>query len=214
MTESEKLQKLIAADRYDPKVKNGISLRWLPGTEAATYVAQGDEHSADGTVEESALNAKEQIDKRMRKAETLKKMLPEPELYEALSDERSAVSHEAMPEIDVLLVGWGSTKSVVLDLLRDSKLKTQNSKLAYLHYTYLWPLKTERFSTLCSRAKKTILIEGNAQGQLGMLLRQETGTPIHSKILKYDGRPFFCDELQSLIEAEIRESKKLIIDNG
>ncbi len=216
VTDPEKRRKLVAADRYDPKVKNGVSLRWLPGSEAATYVAQGDEHSADGTVEESARNAKEQIDKRMRKAEWLKKMLPEPELFRVESARPDAARPTGTGEVgrgkwkvesdesfapDILLIGWGSTKSVVLDALKDYPLTTNHQPLsiAYLHFTNLWPLKTERFSALCSKAKKTILIEGNAQGQLGMLLKQETGTPIHHRILKYDGRPFFVDELQSLI---------------
>jgi len=207
VTDPEKLKKLTAADRYDPKTKNGVSLRWLPGTEAATYAAQGDEHSADGTVEESAENTKLQIDKRMRKSEALKRELPEPELFR-MENGNCKVENNKDYAPDILLIGWGSTKSVILDVLRDSQLITQNLKLAYLHFTYLWPLKTERFSTLCSKAKKTILIEGNTQGQLGMLLKQETGMPIHCKILKYDGRPFFSDELQNEIENLLPEQSR------
>ena len=49
------------------------------------------------------------------------------------------------------------------------------------------------------RKKKIVLIEANYQGQLGMLLRQQCGIDIKDKILKYDGRPFYFDELQNLI---------------
>lgn len=180
VTDPAKLKKLKSSDRYDPDAKDGISPRWLPGSLAATYVAQGDEHDAEGTVNEDADNAMKQIHKRMKKQDALKAALPEPELFGAESPE-------------TLLVGWGSTKSVVIDALKSEELKKK--KIAYLHYTYLWPLKTATFERLTKLAKKTILIEGNYQGQLGILLRQTCGVEIPTKILKYDGRPFFYDEL-------------------
>ena len=91
------------------------------------------------------------------------------------------------------------------DLTLNFELSTFNFKLsiAYLHFTYLWPLKTEKFMKLAKSAKKIILIEGNYQGQLGILLKQETGIDIKDKILKYDGRPFFYDELQKAIQEKI-----------
>ena len=188
ITDSEKLKKLKSADRYATDTKNGISPRWLPGADAATYVAQGDEHSGDGTVDESAANAKAQLEKRMKKMEALKAALPEPELF-------------GSQEPEVLLVGWGSTKSVVLDVLKSTELK--DKKIGYLHFTHLWPLKTEKFTALATAAKKSILIEGNYQGQLGILLKQETGIEIKDRILKYDGRPFFYDELLKAIQEKM-----------
>lgn len=185
VTDPAKLKKLKGTDRYDPTAKDGISPRWLPGSEAATYVAQGDEHNADGSVDEGAQNAIDQIKKRMKKLDALKRSLPEPEL---IGDQN--------PE--TLLIGWGSTKSVVKDVLRSDELK--GKKIGYLHYTYLWPLKTDLLLKLAKKAKRTVLIEGNFQGQLGMLIRQECGFLIGEAILKYDGRPFYYDELLKLIQ--------------
>jgi 2-oxoglutarate ferredoxin oxidoreductase subunit alpha len=71
----------------------------------------------------------------------------------------------------------------------------KDKKIGYLHYTYLWPLKTERFESLSKTAKRVILVEGTKMGQLALLLRQQTGIKIEHQILKYDGRPFFYDEL-------------------
>jgi len=45
------------------------------------------------------------------------------------------------------------------------------------------------------RFKKLILVEQNKTGQLGKLIRQETGIEIKNKILKYDSRPFWSDEI-------------------
>jgi 2-oxoglutarate ferredoxin oxidoreductase subunit alpha len=180
-------------DRYDPHVPDGISPRWLPGVEAATYCAQADEHNADGTVDETSENTMLQFTKRLKKMEALKRALPEPELFGA-------------QDPDVLLVGWGSTKGTVLDVM-----ERMERRIGYLHYTYLWPLRTERFEKLCAKARKTILVEGNCLGQLGMLIKQQCGIEISEKILKYDGRPFFFDEL--LEELQQRLSQFLILNS-
>lgn len=204
VTSEKKLATLRAADRYDPNAENGISQRWLPGSNAATFCAQGDEHAPDGSVDETAQNAIAQIEKRMRKVQALKKSLPEPVLFGAKNP-------------DILLVGWGSTKGPVLDAMESEELK--NFKLGYVHYTHLWPLKTEKLQKLAAEASTVILVEGNHQGQLGMLIRQECNMTIDRKILKYDGRPFFVDELVKCITEKIqphdddatsplRESKK------
>ncbi len=180
VTDPEQLKKLKSTDRYDPQAKDGISARWLPGTEAATFNAQADEHDGEGTTVESSENAIAQISKRIRKGDALIKELPEPELIGCKKPE-------------VLLVSWGSTRSVIVDLLEEEAMK--EAKVGYLHYAYLWPLKTDLLMLLMKKAKKVILVEGNALGQLGMLIRQQTGMEIKDKVLKFDGRPFFIDEL-------------------
>jgi 2-oxoglutarate ferredoxin oxidoreductase subunit alpha len=178
------LKKLKASDRFDPAVKDGISPRWLPGSSAATYVAQGDEHSADGSVDESVTNAIAQMDKRMKKQEAMKRAIPEPILFGSKNPE-------------VLLVGWGSTKDPVLDVINDMQ------SVGYLHYTYLWPLKTELFETLAAKTKKVVFIEGNHEGQLETLVRQECGYRAGQHIRKYDGRPFFVNELREKISSHL-----------
>ena len=203
ITDPKELKKLTSGDRYDPKAKDGISPRWLPGARAATYCAQADEHNAEGSVDESAQNAAAQMEKRMKKMAALKKVLPEPELYRVISGQRSAVS-EKDEEFDILIVGWGSTKGPVLDVIE--AIASEKMRIGYLHYTYLWPLKTERLAKLAAKAKKTVIIEGNFQGQLAMLLKQECGFVPTEKILKYDGRPFFLDELVDDIRRQISSS--------
>ncbi len=187
------LRQLRSMDRYDPAAKDGVSKRWLPGSEAATYAAQGDEHNGDGSVNETSNNAIEQMDKRMRKSETLKAVLPEPELYV------DGKVTEEDPKLDLLIVGWGSTKATLLDVLPDF----DGQKIGYLHFTYLWPLKGERFERLQKKAKKIVLIEGNHNGQLGQVIRQETGIKIDDRILKYDGRPFFLNEIHTQLTAHL-----------
>jgi 2-oxoglutarate ferredoxin oxidoreductase subunit alpha len=93
----------------------------------------------------------------------------------------------------------------IVELIRYAKLgdEKKNLTVGYLHFSYVWPLKTELLTKLMKNAKQTILIEGNYQAQLGVLIRQETGMEIKDRILKYDGRPFFFDELTDLINAKL-----------
>ncbi len=189
VTTKKELQKLRSEDRFDPHAKDGISLRWLPGSDAATYCAQGDEHSPNGSVDESAENAVLQMEKRMNKAAALKKALPEPELF--VTGHRKAVVGN--PELDVLIVSWGSNKGVILDALADESLAGSN--IGYLHYTYLWPLQTERYEELAKKATKILFVECSYQAQLLQLLRMQCGTMERGALLKYDGRPFFYNEL-------------------
>lgn len=213
VTDPKKLSKLKSSDRYNHEAKDGIAPRWLPGSDAATYCAQGDEHAPDGTVDETAENAKQQFDKRLRKQEALMKSLPEPELF-VVQGGAILQAQGDKQHVDVLLVGWGSTKGPVLDVMEDLSPTPNPSpegggepmSVGYLHYTYLWPLKTERFEELANKAKRVILVEGNALGQLGILLRQTCGREISERILKYDGRPYFVDELQSLLEQRLGSS--------
>jgi 2-oxoglutarate/2-oxoacid ferredoxin oxidoreductase subunit alpha len=198
ITKPAELKKLKSADRYDPSAKDGISPRWLPGSEAATYVAQGDEHRADGSVDESAENAKAQMEKRMKKLEAMKRELPEPELF---IEGRSQIS-DSSTDFDLLIVGWGSTKGAMLDVLTEICDLKSDISVGYLHYTYLWPLKTERFEKLTAKAKKVVFIEGNATGQLQMLLNQ----PGADHIRKYDGRPFFYNELRDALLSRLSRS--------
>src|SRR6202007_2432879 len=80
VVDPEKLKFLQSSDRFDPHAKGGVSLRWLPGCDAATYCAQGDEHNSMGPVEESSVNTTLQMEKRLRKFNGLKAGLPAPRL--------------------------------------------------------------------------------------------------------------------------------------
>lgn len=191
------LKSLKSSDRYDPEAKGGISLRWLPGSAAATYCAQSDEHNSMGSVDEGLENRRSQMDKRMRKLDLLKACLPEPDLIGTTAVEGVMAGNAANEPLDMLLVSWGSTNDAIRDVMCSSTLR--NRRIASLRYTYLWPLRTERLEQLAKRAARTIVVEQNYQGQLALLIRMQCGLEIADRILKCDGRPFFYDELHSLL---------------
>jgi len=91
-----------------------------------------------------------------------------------------------------LIIGWGSTKGAILDSVADGKLDAK-----FLQVIYMKPFPSKQVADEIKKAKKVILVENNVTGQLGDLITRKTGFFIDNKnkILRYDGRPFFSDEL-------------------
>jgi len=82
-----------------------------------------------------------------------------------------------------------------MDALDELKQEMPALKVAYLHYKYLWPLKTGLALDMIGKAKLTVAIECNYTGQFTKLFRQETGHQIKEVLNKYDGRPFYLEEV-------------------
>lgn len=170
-------------DRYKP-TDSGVSKRWIPGSSEATYKANSDEHEYDGSSTEDGIITKEMIDKRMRKLDTLMAATEEPIYFGPTAPE-------------YCFVGWGSNKSVVLEAIKSSG---SENKVGYLHYETLWPLKTKKLAELVVKKVKVVAVESNSTAQLAKLLRQHIDTLVwHSKLLKYDGRPFYLEEIVKFI---------------
>jgi 2-oxoglutarate ferredoxin oxidoreductase subunit alpha len=184
--------KLLSATKVPKNYKrykltdDGISPRALPGMKGGVYWADSYEHSELGFSSEDMSERIEQVDKRSRKLAVAAKELSGAKLY-------------GSPKAKTTIVGWGSVKGPILDainLLPENKARQIN----FLHLNVIWPLPSEEIrKTMNSKGiltkKRTILIENNSEGQLGQLIRQETGLSFDKKILRYDGRPFFANEL-------------------
>jgi 2-oxoglutarate ferredoxin oxidoreductase subunit alpha len=193
LASAEELEAIQSTDRY-ADTPSGISKRWLPGQSDATFDANADEHTADGSITEEAEQSRLIMEKRMRKLVALRERLPEPELF-------------GPADADVLLVGWGSTKTTVVDALTIMEKQTTSPLVAYLHYTALYPLRTERLLELVGVSKRVVLVEQNYLGQLGQLITQETGYQFAEKLLKYDGRPLFVEDILALFETPAHNEK-------
>jgi 2-oxoglutarate/2-oxoacid ferredoxin oxidoreductase subunit alpha len=201
VTDAMSLTTLKPSDRYCPDAEGGISPRWLPGSLASTYCAQSDEHDSQGADDESGENRRAQTVKRLSKFDLLKAYLSEPDLAVTIGAQAPAGGLDPGEGLEMLLVSWGSSSDVIRDVLCSVELSQR--KIASLHYTYLWPLHTDRLEKLARQAARLVLVEQSYRGQLGMLIRMECGLDITEKILKFDGRPFFYDELLALLRAKL-----------
>lgn len=167
--------------------EDGIPPRALPGMKKALFTANSYEHNEYGYSTEDSKERTEQVDRRNRKLETYRKKLPTQTLY-------------GDKEAELTLVGWGSTKGPVLQALADLQQEGFTKKINFLHIKHIWPLPGESVTRTLTAAKKTLLLEGNSQAQLGSLIREQTGIKLDQRYLRYDGRPFYPDDIVNKIK--------------
>jgi len=164
--------------------ESGVSPRSLPGMEGMIHVAASDEHDETGALISDALTNEETrvriMDKRMRKMQYALKELPPPKLL-------------GPQDADITLVAWGSTYNV---LRETADVLAKNGVTAnHLQIRYIWPFHDGAVEKILSNAKRILDVEGNYSGQLAKLIRMETGIKIEHKLLKYDGEPFYPNQV-------------------
>jgi 2-oxoglutarate ferredoxin oxidoreductase subunit alpha len=180
---------LVSEMRYGLS-ENGVSPRWIPGSNKVPYFANGDEHFIDGRLTEDALKSRLMIDKRARKIDYIVAELPEPEVI-------------GESDAEIVLVGFGSTKMVVEDAIQ--VLEDDGVHVSYIHYSYLHPLKTEVLISKFQSGARVFLLEGNRSGQFGECIEAELKTRVfEDKLLKYDGRPFYLNEVVEFVKSKLK----------
>lgn len=174
---------------------SGVSARSLPSQEGGIFNANSDEHTEYGFSSDNPGVRTKMMDKRMRKLDSLAKELPPPTLHG---------SEEAQDTI----IGWGSTKGPILSALR--LLKKEGIEAKFLQLIYLSPFPSKFVKRILEKSRKVIVVENNQMGQLASLIREKTGIEIESKVLKYDGRPFFSEELYERLKSAL--NRKITLD--
>ncbi|OGH10212.1 MAG: hypothetical protein A2152_02110 [Candidatus Levybacteria bacterium RBG_16_35_6] len=165
---------------------DGVSRRTLPGL-GNFFIANSYEHDTEGFTTEKKGEIKEQMEKRMRKLKTLESEMPDPLLF-------------GPEDADITLVSFGSNKGSIL-----GALKLFNN-VNFLHLNWLNPFPKDAVSKRLEKSRHIVDIECNYTGQLAKLIRTETGIEINDKFLKYDGRPFFKEEIVEKINSVLKKS--------
>ncbi len=163
--------------RYEV-TEDGISPRALPGQ--TYFITNSYEHNEAGLSTEEAKDIESMVEKRARKYELLTQEVAAPQIY-------------GDKEADITLVGWGSTKGVAREVVENMKLP--GKKLNYLHLNWINPFPKEALVKIFSQVKKIVDIEANSTAQMAGWIREQTGIEIKDRILKYDGRPFYPEEI-------------------
>lgn len=164
---------------------NGISPRSIPGQAHGMQLTNSYEHDQFGFATEEAVMALQQVDKRAKKMAAISLETPQPSLIGPATAE-------------ITLVCWGSTINVISQLLSEYQLKN-NLSVNAIHLPCLWPFPIEAFSSLAKKAPTLVMVEGNGSGQAEKLIRQETGITFDHHIRRYDGRPFYVEDLAELV---------------
>jgi 2-oxoglutarate ferredoxin oxidoreductase subunit alpha len=171
----EDLDKLVQPYKRYKLTESGVSPRAAPGHPNAVWVSTANEHDEFGAISEDADNRIAQADKRMRKMEGMRKEMEAPSLY-------------GPGEADVTFVSWGSTYGPIREAV-DRLNAEEAGRANALHFNGLHPFPQEAAVAL-EQAQRTIVVEGNATGQLETLIRARTGLSMDGSMRKYDGRAF------------------------
>lgn len=166
--------------------EDGISPLLIPGQEGYFYQSNSYEHEEDGHTTEHADSRKQQVDKRNNKLITYLKNHFKPP---------TVIGH--LDTAQTIFVSWGGNKGIIREAMK--LLKEAGIETSYIHFTHLYPMDEQKIKPFFQENKRYILIENNSQAQLGKLIRQETGIELKEKVLKYDGRPFYPEEIADYI---------------
>jgi 2-oxoglutarate ferredoxin oxidoreductase subunit alpha len=173
--------------RYE-LTEDGISPRVIPGMLNGIHHVTGVEHNEVGRPSEDSGNRKKMMDKRLNKLNTLQ--VPNPIVVNGNNE-----------EADVLLVGMGSTRGTIEEA--KERLEADGLKVNHAHVRLLMPFPKKELKASIDKAKKVIVIENNATGQLTDQIKLHVGAEKITSILKYDGDPF----LPSIV---YKQSKELL----
>jgi 2-oxoglutarate ferredoxin oxidoreductase subunit alpha len=170
--------------------ESGISPRLIPGkVEGQVVLVDSDEHTEYAHITEEIEVRNAQMEKRMRKLDLLvKEDQKEPEYFGG-------------EDIDVLLVGWGSTYGAIKEATE--VLNKSGLKVGALSFGDIYPLPEKKLRKYSALAKKIINVEQNFTGQLGKFITQETGILMNDSILKYDGRQITSEEIVKTLSKEV-----------
>jgi 2-oxoglutarate ferredoxin oxidoreductase subunit alpha len=166
--------KMFGAYKRHLITESGISPRLFPGQRLGLVVTDSDEHTEDGHITELADVKINNVNKRFRKLELLRKEIGTPIVY-------------GSKDADTLLIGWGSTYGALKEATKI--LNDQGSNVKMLHLSEIWPFPVEAVRNELKISDNSISIESNSMGQMAHLIRAETGIEVNKKILRFDGRP-------------------------
>jgi 2-oxoglutarate ferredoxin oxidoreductase subunit alpha len=163
--------------------EDGISPRPIPGMKNGIHHVTGVEHAETGKPSEGTANRIAQMDKRFRKVENIRFDTP---VYKN-------APHE---DADVLIVGFNSTRGAIEEAM--GRLEKDGMKVNHAHIRLIHPFPSDEVLPLVQSAKKVLVVENNATGQLANIMKMNIGNAEKIvKFVKYDGNPFLPHEVYS-----------------
>ena len=175
---------------------SGVSPRPIPGVKGGIHHVTGVEHNEEGKPSEAPMNRQNQMEKRMRKTESL--VINNPVLLNEHDD-----------KADILYIGFISTKGAIGEGAK--RLKRQGVKVNTMHIRQLHPFPKDIVQQAINKASKVIVAEHNYQGQLSSILKMNT--QVNDKLVnqtKYDGKPFLPYEIEEKGLEIAKELKELV----
>lgn len=158
------------------------SKKVIPGKGQKIKLYNSYEHDEEGYSIEGAEESQKMTEIRIKKVKEILEEMPKVNLFG--SDKAKKI-----------IVSWGSTKGAILEALKEMPNKQD---FAFLQIRGMWPIDP-KIGQIINAFSERILIENNALRQLEQLLKSQMTTDFEKRILKYDGRPFFPEEIKEAL---------------
>jgi len=190
--ESGKFQRF----QHDPEgdTPEGVSPRSIPGQESGRFLATGNEHTPEGHISEDPANRVAQMNRRLRKLETIRA---------DLDDRRSNQTHVGDEGADYAVMTFGSQQGTVFEAAE--RLRADGHSVHGVGVSDLAPFPEAELSDLLESVDTCLVVEMNASAQFRGLVQRELGRfgPTMSSLLKYNGNPFEPAEIVSAVETDL-----------
>ncbi len=171
--------------RYE-LTKSGLSKRAIPGFGDGFVKVDSDEHDEYGAITEDFDMRVAMQEKRMKRRDMLLEDYQDAELL-GNSDYKQ------------LIVGWGSTYGVCREFIETTDIED----VAFLYIKQPFPLSSS-LTKYFIQSENTIVIENNFTGQFANILKLELNVDVHHKVNKYNGEPFFIDEVDQRMKEVLK----------
>jgi 2-oxoglutarate ferredoxin oxidoreductase subunit alpha len=177
--------------------EDGASNRVIPGMKNGIHHVTGVEHDEVGRPSENSLNRRKMMDKRLGKLNHVK--VNNPILVDA--------PHQNPDILIVDMNSLGGTVDEARTRLDKDGIKTNHVTVRLLH-----PFPADELRPYIENAKKIVVVENNATGQLANLIKLNIGYA--QKIenhLKYDGNPFVPHEIHLKCKESVKHPVKELV---
>jgi len=168
--------------------ETGVSPRVPLGTKGGVHWFTGDEHNEEGHISEEPLNRRMMMEKRMKKLELIEKEIPMEDKIAFFGDQKA----------DSVVLGWGSPKGAIIEAI--AMLKEEGLSLGFVQVRLITPLPAAEIKKALEGKKRVIDIEHNYSGQLGQVVKEQTGIAPNFRILKFTGRPMTTTEVYDALK--------------
>ncbi len=130
---------------YDWDEETGLARRFIPGQPGGMHTLTGLAHDSNSKVAYDADTNEKTLRLRSLKLAALQKTLTAPPVFGG-------------PEGDLLVVGWGSTRGTIEEVV--AGLRAEGKKVSSLHLTFLQPMASG-IKEIMQKFKKVMTVENN-----------------------------------------------------
>ena len=179
--------------------KEGAVPRSVPGQTGGRFLATGNESQEVGHISEDPDNRVAQMDRRLRKLDSIREELDE--------RESSNQSYHGPASAEDGILVWGSQQDTVFEAV--DRLNARGTDVKALGVSDLMPYPELEVTAFLESVEECLVVEMNATAQFRGLTQKELGRfgPKLTSLLKYDGESFEPGEIVEGFESSIENTQ-------